>query len=167
MDDRISWHDYFMAHAVLASTRSTCVRRKVGAVAVGNGRTILATGYNGAPRNHPHCTKETCLRYVKNIPSGEQLDVCRAIHAEQNVVISAARNGVSLVGSTIYCTTAPCITCLKILCNVAVAEVYYMSDYPEKDDHLILNASEFQGIIIKKFEPSFELTLLPLNTQAE
>lgn len=167
MDNRLSWDDYFMAHAVLASTRSTCVRRKVGAVAVGLDRIILATGYNGAPRNHPHCTKETCLRYVNNIPSGEQLDVCRAIHAEQNVVISAARNGVSLKSATIYCTTAPCSTCLKILCNAGIAQVYYMSDYPEKDSHLISHAMEFQGIVIRKFEPSFELTLLALNKQSE
>lgn len=126
---RKNWPDYFMANAFLAGEQSTCLRRKVGCVAVRDKR-IIATGFNGQVAGSPHC--KTCLREELKIPSGERFEVCRALHAEQNVIIQAAQFGVSLLDSVIYQTTKPCITCFKMLANVGVSEIIYEHDYPDK-----------------------------------
>ena len=99
----LSWDEYFMKMAYLASERSSCIRRKVGAVAV-NGNRILATGYNGVPSGFAHCDKVGCLRQMLDIPSGHRHEFCRGLHAEQNVLIQAAIHGINLKGSTLYCT---------------------------------------------------------------
>ena len=127
-DSRQDWLSFFMDLAILWATRSTCTRRKVGAIAVKDKR-VLASGYNGAAAGHPHCTPETCIRTMNNIPSGEKLDFCAAIHAEQNVILQAAKIGVSLEGCDIYCTTMPCHTCLKLLLNLGIKNIYFSSDY--------------------------------------
>ena len=92
-----AWNDYFMDIADLVAKRSTCLRRQVGAVAVKEKR-ILATGYNGVPSGIPHCLDVGCLREQEGIPSGERHELCRGIHAEQNVIIQAAHYGVSIGG---------------------------------------------------------------------
>ena len=127
--ERTSWGDYFMTLAHAASRRSACLRRHVGAVAVRDNR-VISTGYNGPIANWPHCTPVTCQRTANNIPSGEQLERCWAVHAEQNIVAYAARYGVSLEGSTVYCTHAPCMTCTKILLASGVVGYYYDGQYP-------------------------------------
>ena len=104
---RVSWPQYFMRIAHLVAERSTCLRRRVGAVAVKDKR-ILATGYNGAPAGIPHCLEIGCLRQQLGIPSGQRHEICRGLHAEQNVIIQAAVHGISLAGSELYCTTRPC-----------------------------------------------------------
>ena len=114
MSQRIPWPEYFMRIAFLVAERCTCLRRKVGAVAVKDNR-ILATGYNGAPSNTPHCLDIGCLREQLGIPSGQRHEICRGLHAEQNVIIQAATHGVSVEGSVIYCTTQPCLICAKML----------------------------------------------------
>jgi dCMP deaminase len=119
--------EFFMDIATLVASRSTCCKRKVGAIAVRDKR-ILSTGYNGAPRGVEHCTPDTCLR--KDIPSGEQLERCMATHAEANVVANAAYNGVSLKDAVLYCTTKPCLSCCKLLINAGIKTVYYLNDYP-------------------------------------
>ena len=119
---RLPYYRYFMNMAFLVAQRSTCRRRKVGAVAVKDNH-ILATGYNGAPAGAPHCLDIGCLREELGIPSGQRHELCRAVHAEQNVIIQAALHGVSLQGATIYCTTQPCFICAKMLVNAGVAEV--------------------------------------------
>ena len=130
---RMDQHQYFMSLAILAASRSTCVRRKVGCVAVRD-KHVLATGYNGTISNMTHCTKETCYRTVNNIPSGQMLDRCYAVHAEQNVICQAAIHGTVLTGSTIYITTTPCITCLKLLAQIGVKNIFcYSGDYPQLD----------------------------------
>jgi dCMP deaminase len=126
---RLPLNDFFMGIANLVSSRSTCCKRQVGAVAVRDKR-ILSTGYNGAPRGVEHCTPDTCLR--KDIPSGEQLERCMATHAEANVVANAAYEGVSLKGATLYCTTKPCLSCCKLLINAGIKTVYYLHDYPSE-----------------------------------
>lgn len=129
--NRMDQHQYFMALAILASTRSTCVRRKVGCVAVRD-KHVLATGYNGTISDMIHCTEDTCYRKVNDIPSGEKLDQCYAVHAEQNILCQAAIHGTSLVGATVYITTTPCITCLKLLAQIGIKYIYcYNSDYPQ------------------------------------
>ena len=101
--DRPSADEYFMNMAQLVATRSTCVRRQVGAVIVKDKR-VLSTGYNGAPKGSKHCDELGCIRVKLNVPSGTRHELCRGVHAEQNAVIQAAYFGVSVKDSTIYTT---------------------------------------------------------------
>ena len=130
MRDRPDWDTYFISIAHLVSTRSTCLRRQVGAVMVRD-KQILTTGYNGVPQGITHCTPESCLRSLKNIPSGLQQELCRGLHAEQNAIIQAALHGVSTKGATLYCTHKPCILCAKMLINAGVVRVVYQNFYPD------------------------------------
>ncbi len=130
MKDRPDWDTYFMSIAHLVSTRSTCLRRQVGAVMVRD-KQILTTGYNGVPRGITHCTPENCLRSVKDIPSGQQQELCRGLHAEQNAIIQAALHGVSTKDATLYCTHKPCILCAKMLINAGVVRIVYQDFYPD------------------------------------
>lgn len=142
------WPDYFMRIATLVADRSTCLRRRVGAVAVKD-RRILATGYNGAPSNLPHCIETGCLREKMNIPSGQRHEICRGLHAEQNVIIQAAMHGVSISGASIYCTTQPCLICTKMLINTGIAEVFFAESYPDElAEALMLEA----GVRYEKFD---------------
>ncbi|MBF0253451.1 MAG: dCMP deaminase family protein, partial [Candidatus Omnitrophica bacterium] len=97
---RPSWDEYFLDIAELVSTRSTCMRRRVGAVVVKN-KQVLATGYNGAPSGVEHCEKTGCIRQQMSIPSGERHELCRALQAEQNAILQDARHGVPLNESTL------------------------------------------------------------------
>lgn len=127
---RKSWDEYFLDIASLVSSRSTCLRRKVGAVLVKDNH-ILATGYNGAPRGLEHCLDRGCIREQNNIPSGERHEFCRGIHAEQNAIIQAAVHGVSIEGSTLYCTNFPCSLCSKMIINAKVKKIIYVEGYPD------------------------------------
>lgn len=109
---RPSWDEYFMEITHLVAKRATCLRRQVGAAIVKD-RNILATGYNGAPSGVSHCLETGCLRAQLNVPSGERHELCRGLHAEQNAIIQAAKHGTNIDGSTLYCTTLPCIICAK------------------------------------------------------
>lgn len=126
---RPSWNEYFMSMAELAASRSTCLRAKVGAVLVKR-KQILATGYNNPPIGMPHC--KVCIRNEQNIPSGQRHELCRSAHAEQNVIAQAARHGICIDGSTLYCTVSPCSICLKILMNAGIRKIYYKKSYPDK-----------------------------------
>ncbi len=128
---RPSWHEYFMDIATLVATRSTCLRRQVGAVLVRVKR-ILSTGYNGAPSGVSHCLEVGCLREQLNIPSGQRQELCRAVHAEQNAIIQAALHGVSTNGSVLYCTNQPCALCAKMLMNAGVKEILFKGAYPDE-----------------------------------
>ncbi|MCU0578008.1 MAG: cytidine/deoxycytidylate deaminase family protein [Desulfobacterota bacterium] len=128
---RPAWNDYFMDIADLVAKRSTCLRRRVGAVAVKDKR-ILATGYNGAPSGIPHCLDVGCLREQEGIPSGERHELCRGLHAEQNVIIQAAYHGVSIQGATLYCTNLPCLICSKMLINAGVREIFFREGYADR-----------------------------------
>ena len=128
---RAPWSRYFMDITCLVAERSTCLRRKVGAIAVKDKR-ILATGYNGAPAGVPHCLEVGCLREQLGIPSGQRHEICRGLHAEQNVIIQAAVHGISLKGSEIYCTHQPCLICTKMLINCGITKVYFLESYPDE-----------------------------------
>ena len=130
MEKRPSFPQYFMRMAFLAAERSTCIRRHVGAVAV-LGDYIIATGYNGPLSGRPHCTDETCYRLTNKIPSGQELEKCWAVHAEQNVVAQCARYGISLAGATVFVTHAPCVTCSKILLAAGVEYCVFANPYPD------------------------------------
>ena len=127
---RPGWEDYFMEIARVVSTRSSCLRRQVGAVLVKN-RQILATGYNGVPRGLRHCDERGCLRDELGIPAGERHELCRGLHAEQNAIIQAAYHGVAIRGAEIYCTHQPCAVCAKMLVNADVVAVYFSGAYPD------------------------------------
>ena len=127
---RMPWPDYFMSITYLVRERSTCLRRKVGAIAVKD-RHILATGYNGAPSGVRHCLETGCLREQMGIPSGQRHEICRGLHAEQNVIIQCALHGVPIAGSDIFCTTQPCLICTKMLINCQVNHIYFSQGYPD------------------------------------
>jgi dCMP deaminase len=120
--------EYFLKIASVVAERSTCRRHHVGAVAVKN-KHILATGYNGAAAGLKDCLELGCLRDEMNIPSGERHEICRGIHAEQNVIVQAGLHGVSLEGSTIYCTHTPCVLCAKMLVNAKIARFVSFGRY--------------------------------------
>ena len=119
-----------MSIAQLVATRSTCLRRKVGAVLVKDKR-IVATGYNGAPTGVKHCGETGCLREQLEVMPGERHELCRGLHAEQNVIISAAYYGVTTEGTTLYSTHLPCIICSKMLINAGVERVFFLDGYPD------------------------------------
>lgn len=137
---RPSWDEYFMQIAREVATRSTCLRRHVGAIVVREKR-ILATGYNGPPRGLPHCEDVGCLRQQRNVPSGERHELCRGLHAEMNVLIQAARFGVSIEGGALYCTNHPCVLCAKMIINSGIVEVTLEHDYPDEDAKAMLAAA--------------------------
>jgi dCMP deaminase len=146
--NRPSWDEYFLSIADLVSTRSTCLRRKVGAVVVRN-KNILATGYNGAPSKVRHCDEVGCIRAKLNIPSGERHELCRGLHAEQNAFLQAALHGTSLKGSSIYSTTQPCIICAKMIINVGITDVVIKGDYPDKLSKELLREAKVNVRVLK------------------
>jgi len=128
--ERPSWDEYFMDITRLVARRSTCLRRQVGAVMVKE-KNILATGYNGTPTGITHCDVTGCLREQLKVPSGERHELCRGLHAEQNAIIQAARHGVNISESTLYCTNSPCIICTKMLINAGLRKVIYLEGYAD------------------------------------
>ena len=145
-EKRPNWDEYFLSIAHLVSKRSTCLRRKVGAVLVKDKR-ILSTGYNGAPSNIEHCVKTGCVREKLRIPSGERHELCRGLHGEQNAFLQAALHGVSAMGAKLYSTTEPCIICAKMLINAGIKEVIVEGNYPDKMARAFLKEA---GIKVRK-----------------
>ncbi|MCM8757252.1 MAG: dCMP deaminase family protein [Candidatus Omnitrophica bacterium] len=143
-----------MKMAVLASSRSTCLRRRVGAVIVKE-RKILATGYNGAPSGLAHCVELGCLRERLKIPSGQRHELCRGLHAEQNAIVQAACYGVSIKGSVIYVTCYPCSVCAKMIINSGIVEVVAGADYPDEMAQQMLKESSILVRIIPTPEKPF------------
>lgn len=143
---RPSWDEYFMQICRVVATRSTCLRRQVGALLVRD-RHILATGYNGAPQGMAHCAElGGCLREKLGIASGERQELCRGLHAEQNAIVQAAVHGVSLEGDiTCYSTIQPCVTCAKMLINANVKRIVFAGDYP---DGLAREMLEEAGVVL-------------------
>jgi len=127
---RPSWPEYFMAITNLVAKRSTCLRRHVGAIVVKDKR-ILATGYNGAPAGLRHCEEAGCIREGASIPSGMRHELCRGLHAEQNVIIQAAYHGIPINHATLYCTNKPCVICSKMIINAGIKTIYYSDGYDD------------------------------------
>ena len=145
---RPSWQEYFSEITNLVATRSTCTRRKVGAILVLNKR-VLATGYNGAPTGVSHCLDVGCLRDKMGIPSGQRHELCRGLHAEQNAIIQAASHGISVEGADLYCTNLPCIICTKMIINAGIKKVYYLDGYA---DDLSLDMLNEAGVELVNLE---------------
>ena len=148
MEPRPSYDEYFMEMAHVVAKRSTCLRRRVGAILVKE-KHILSTGYNGAPKGLRHCSETGCLREDQNIPSGERHELCRGLHAEQNAIIQAAVFGVSIKGSVLYCTNTPCVVCVKMLINAGVTEIIYAGEYPDDLAKQMMSESTLK---IKRFK---------------
>jgi len=148
---------YFLKIASVVAERATCRRHHIGAVAVRN-KHILATGYNGAPAGAKDCLELGCLRDELNIPSGERQEICRGVHAEQNVIIQAALHGISLAGSTIYCTHTPCILCAKMLVNAKIKRYVSFGKY---NDNAFNDLFKEAGIEVEiKKRPSSRISYL-------
>ncbi|MGE4357210.1 MAG: cytidine/deoxycytidylate deaminase family protein [Candidatus Omnitrophota bacterium] len=146
---RPSWDDYFMEIAKLVASRSTCLRRHVGAVIVKD-RHILSTGYNGTPKGITHCEVVGCLREKLKVPSGERHELCRGLHAEQNALLQAALYGISLKDATLYCTNQPCIICTKMLINAGIKEVVILEGYPDARAKELLEEAKIKIRIVGK-----------------
>jgi dCMP deaminase len=130
----------------LVATRATCLRRKVGAILVKD-RRILATGYNGPPKGVPHCDElGGCLRDILKVPSGERMELSRAVHAEQNAIIQAAKMGTNIDGATLYVTNHPCFICAKMLINAGVKKIVYKAGYPDEYAKRILAEAHVEVI---------------------
>ena len=155
--NRISLDEYFLKIALVVAERSTCRRHHIGAVAVRN-KHILTTGYNGAASGLKDCLELGCLRDQQNIASGTHHEICRAIHAEQNIIIQASLHGVSLEGATVYCTHTPCILCAKMLVNAKIKRYVTFVKYSDNDFLALLNEAGIKLDILKK--PSSEISFL-------
>ena len=149
--------EYFLKIASVVSEQSTCRRHHMGAVAVRD-KHILVTGYNGAPAGAKDCLELGCLRDEQNIPSGTRVETCRAIHAEQNVIIQAGLHGVGLEGSTVYCTHTPCVLCAKMLVNARIKRFVSFAKY---NDDTFVELFKEAGIEVDiKERPPSEITFL-------
>ncbi len=150
--------EYFLRIAAVVAERATCLRHHVGAVAVRN-KHILSTGYNGAPAGTKDCLELGCLRDELKIPSGTRHEICRGIHAEQNVIIQASLHGVSIEGATIYATHSPCVLCAKMLCNARIKRYVTYGKYADETFNELFREA---GITYEvKDHPSGKITFLP------
>jgi dCMP deaminase len=157
MTIRKDWDTYFLDIAYMASTRSQCTRRHVGAVLV-QGRKLLGTAYNGAPAGTPDCTEAGCLIVEEFEPTwmnGQEEMVkkqrcIRTIHAEQNLLLFTDRR--DREGSTVYITDEPCWTCANMLANSGIVEIVYHRPYP-KDHEKVKALIAGKGIGFRRLEP--------------
>ncbi len=154
---RLDSDEYFLKIASVVAERSTCRRHHVGAVAVRD-KHILATGYNGAAAGIKDCLELGCLRDEMKIPSGTRHEICRGIHAEQNVIVQASLHGVSLEGSTIYCTHTPCILCAKMLVNAKIRRYVSFGRYSDNQFAALFKEAAIEFDIEKR--PSSKISYL-------
>lgn len=126
---RPAWDGYFMQIAQNVASRSNCLKRKIAAIIVKDGR-IISTGYNGTPRNTRNCFEGGCPRCNAVGPSGQNLSDCFCSHGEENAIVQAAYHGISIKGSILYTTFSPCLLCTKMIINAGLSEVVYNQDYP-------------------------------------
>ncbi len=145
---RPSWDEYFMRIAQVASMRSNCIKRKVGAVVVKD-RRIVSTGYNGTPRGTRNCNEGGCPRCSGLAASGTRLDECLCSHAEENAITQAAYHGTSVKDGCLYSTFSPCLMCAKMIINSGITEVVFDVGYPLNDSTFRL--FEEAGIRIREY----------------
>lgn len=144
------WDHRFMEMAALVATWTSCFQenRQIGAVIVKNKR-IMTTGYNGAPAGVRTCMeRQSCLRREMNVPSGTRQEVCYATHAEQNAIIQAAKMGVNIDRSTLYCTHQPCSQCAKMIINAGIERVVYKCAYP---DAFSMELFREAGVLVEQY----------------
>lgn len=151
MKNRPSWDEYFMELATLASTRSTCLSRNVGAVIVKD-KHVVSTGYNGPASGVEHCANVGgCKRRaMPDYKSGAYLELCPAAHAEQNAIAFAARHGVSTNDATIYVTTFPCKDCMNSIINSGIKRIVFAGDYNASLSKEIATQAKIEVVEFKK-----------------
>lgn len=137
----------FIVCADFTANGSTCTQRRVGAVIVRDG-VILASGFNGPTPSVRDCYKEGCIRRKRGISSGNQQEVCYAVHAEQNCIINAARRQIDIQGATLYCTLTPCSVCARLLIASGIREIVVKERYP---DQLALKMLEKAGVCLRVY----------------
>lgn len=148
--ERVSKHNYYLDIAQTVSERSTCMRKRYGAIIVKND-VIIATGYNGAPRGRKNCSDlQNCTREKLGIPRGERYELCRSVHSEANAIISASRE--NMLGSSLYmCCTDPktsdiiagtnsCMMCKKLIINSGISMVYIRDT---KDEYRVIPVNDW------------------------
>ncbi len=146
---RPSWDEYFMRISQVASMRSNCIKRKVGALIVRD-RRIVSTGYNGTPRGTQNCNEGGCPRCNNLAASGTRLDECLCSHAEENAITQAAYHGTSVKDGCLYTTFSPCLMCAKMVINCGITEVVFNVEYPLND--VTFQLFEQAEITIRKHE---------------
>lgn len=134
-NNRPSWNEHWLEIAKVIAKRSTCLRRRFGAVIINKNNVLLSTGYNGAPRHTPNCTDlGKCYRKERNIPSGAHYEKCRSVHAEANAIINAGREGVPINNTNLYLygenydsnetiEAKPCKMCRRMIINAGINKV--------------------------------------------
>lgn len=147
--ERISKINYYLDIAETVSERSTCMRKRYGAIIVKND-VIISTGYNGAPRGRRHCSDMGCYRSRLGIPQGERYELCRSVHSEANAIIAASRE--NMLGADLYmCCTSPedgsiitgtnsCMMCKRMILNSGIARVIIRDT---KTDYRIIDTVEW------------------------
>lgn len=127
-------NQYYIKQALKVSEKSDCIRRQVGCVAVNKDtKQMILSGYNHSINGPNYCNKNSCYRTKNNIKSGELLDHCLALHAEQDLICNSNIVHLNLSKCDIYITHHPCVTCLKLLIACNVKRIYYLRDYPVND----------------------------------
>ena len=122
MREPVDW--YFLKMALLVAQRGTCTRRKVGCILVNEKKHVVATGYNGNPAGQKHCIDQPCKGAMAK--SGSDLELCEAIHAEQNALLQC-KNVYEI--NKVYCTVSPCIHCIKLLLNTSAKSIIFSEEY--------------------------------------
>jgi len=146
---RPDWDEYFMEIAQVVAKRSSCIKRRIGAVIVRD-KQILSTGYNGTPRGITNCNEGGCPRCNSFVESGKNLEECFCSHAEENAIVQAAYNGISVKGGSIYTTFSPCLYCARMIINSGIKEVVYNSKYPLSNSSFSLLKEA--GVVVREFK---------------
>ena len=145
--ERPSWDEYFISIADDVRQRSTCLRRRVGAIVVKDKR-ILSTGYNGTPKGITNCSDGGCARCARVVETGTSLNECICVHAEENAIVQAASHGVAIRDATLYCTLCPCSYCAKSIINAGIVEVVFAGSY--KMDEVTENLLREAKVVFRK-----------------
>ena len=143
---RLIVDDYLIMMARLVALRGTCLRRQVGCVLVDERNRVLATGYNGAARGQPHCGEPGCVCGGQRYRSGEGLDACLAIHAEQNALLQCKDSDAV---NTANVTVTPCVSCAKLLLNTGVGRIVAWAPYAHDTESLKI--FEDAGVAVRIF----------------
>jgi dCMP deaminase len=150
MSNRPSWDEYFLQISILTSKRSNCIKKNVGCVVVKDNR-ILSLGYNGTPSGLPNCFDGGCHRCNDNTSkSGENLDLCICLHAEENALLYIGSKELS--GSTLYSTLMPCISCTKKIIQCGIKRVVYRDQYNTTLDKISLDLFNDTHILVKQMK---------------
>lgn len=159
---RPDWDTYFAIQTYLVSTRGACLRRKNGAIIVNDEKEIIASGYNSAPRKLKNCLEiGTCLREERQIPSGQNYEVCRSKHAEDNALSQLARGHGGSIGAKMYITRYPCGMCAKDIVHAGITEIIFLGGREFEESKNILKEG---GVKVRKFPLPIAKIIEYLNT---